>query len=206
MHIYSSNEDLIESIIDKGVLKSKELISAFKKVDRAMFLKEGQFSVAYVDEALPTLAGQTISQPYTVAFMFELLRPKKNDIILNVGSGSGWTVGLLSEIVGTGGHVTGTEIYPELVKHGLNNMSKFDYNNYDILQAQESFLGIRGGKFDKILVDASAMELPLQLVKQLKPKGTMVIPIGDSIVKVEFEADGRIRQEAYPGFLFVPLQ
>lgn len=203
---YSSNKELIESLVESKVLKTKSIIDAFLDVDRINFLREGHLASAYMDTALPTLAGQTISQPYTVAFMFELLQAKPGDKILNIGAGSGWTVALLSELVGEEGQVIGTEIVPELVEHGKANLAKYDFDNAEIRQAEKGLLGVEGEKFDKILVDASTMKLPHQLMPQLKKDGTMVIPIGESIVKVTYEKDGRIREEAYPGFLFVPLQ
>lgn len=203
---FGTNIELVDSLIERKALKTKSITDAFLKVDRMNFLREGQLAMAYYDGALPTLSGQTISQPFTVAFMFELLQPKPGDKILNVGSGSGWTVALLAEIVGEEGSVTGTEIVPELVEHGKQNLAKFDYINAEIIQADKDYLGVKGEKFDKILVDASSLKLPRELLDQLEKDGTMVIPIGDSIVKVNFEKDGRIREEAYPGFLFVPLQ
>jgi protein-L-isoaspartate(D-aspartate) O-methyltransferase len=137
--------------------------------------------------------------------MLELLNPKKGNKVLDVGSGSGWTTALLAELVGDKGEVTGTEIVPPLVELGRENIEKFKHLNAKIEQAVRNELGKKGEMFDRILVSASALEMPDELVVQLKPGGVMVIPVGENIVKLEKTSDEKINTKEYPGFVFVPL-
>jgi protein-L-isoaspartate(D-aspartate) O-methyltransferase len=201
----STNKEMVEDLRKQGVLKSPEIIDAFLKIDRKKFLKVEQYAHAYDDSPLPTLSGQTISQPYTVAFMFELLKPLEGQTVLDIGSGSGWTTTMLAELVGVEGKVTGTEIIPALVELGRENVEKFKHKNIKIEQAVRNELGIKGEMFDRILVSASASKMPNELIDQLKPGGVMVIPVGENIVKLEKSSDDKIKTKDYPGFVFVPL-
>lgn len=201
----STNKEMVEDLKKQGVLKSPEIVNAFLQIDRKKFLKPEQYGHAYDDTPLPTLSGQTISQPYTVAFMFELLKPKIGQKVLDIGSGSGWTTALLAEIVGVKGEVTGTEIIPTLVELGRENINRFKHKNVKIEQAIEDELGRKGEVFDRILVSASAQKMPDELISQLKPGGIMVIPVGENIVKLEKSLDEKIKTKEYPGFVFVPL-
>lgn len=201
----STNKEMVEDLKKQGVLKSPEIVNAFLQIDRKKFLKPEQYGHAYDDTPLPTLSGQTISQPYTIAFMFELLKPKIGQKVLDIGSGSGWTTALLAEIVGVKGEVTGTEIIPSLVELGRENINRFKHKNVKIEQAIEDELGRKGEVFDRILVSASAQKMPDELISQLKPGGIMVIPVGENIVKLEKSLDEKIKTKEYPGFVFVPL-
>ena len=111
-------ENLIDSLIKDGYLKTPEIIEAFKAIDRANFVSNELKGDAYLNVPLSIGFGQTISQPLTVAFMLELLQPKKGEKILDVGAGSGWTIALLAFIVGDppagGGKIIGVERIPEL--------------------------------------------------------------------------------------------
>lgn len=133
----SSKKQLVQDLIFFKVLKTPDIIDAFKRIDRADFVPEKYRNEAYEDYPLPIGFGQTISQPATVAFMFELLRPKPGDIVLDIGSGSGWTVAMLASIVGNTGYVTGVEIIPELVTFGRKNLRKYPFVNASILSARE---------------------------------------------------------------------
>ncbi|WP_200763301.1 protein-L-isoaspartate O-methyltransferase [Nitrosophilus alvini] len=198
-----SNKKLVEHLIDCGVLKTQEIIEAFKNIDRKDFVPKKYLDAAYDDYPLPIGHGQTISQPFTVAFMLELLQPEKGDKILDIGSGSGWTTALLAFIVKDKGEVIGLERFPELVEFGQKNLSKYNFKNARIEEAET--LGIPGEKFDKILVSASAASLPETLVDQLKTGGRMVIPILESIYKIDKISESEIEKEEHYGFAFVPL-
>ena len=201
-----SNDALVEHLISSGALKTSALINAFRAIDRAHFVRPMNAHEAYGDYPLPIGGGGTISQPSTVAFMLELLAPARGDTILDVGSGSGWTTALLAEIVGPKGRVIGVEIVPELVQFGQENLAKYNVANAEIVAARDGVLGLPNrGPFDKILVSAAAEELHEELVEQLKSGGRMVIPVGNSVWKIEKRADGTIDREEFSGFVFVPL-
>lgn len=199
-----TNKELIQSMQRSGVLKTPQIIKAFEKIDRKYFVPEGFEEAIYRDAPLPIGEGQTISQPSTVAFMLELLQPQEGDSVLDIGSGSAWTISLLCSIVGKTGQVTGLERVDKLLAIGQKNLSQFDFQQCHIEKAGKE-LGKPGEQFDKILVSASAPEIPFSLFEQLKPNGILVIPVGNSIFKFKKLADNRMQQEEYPGFVFVPL-
>jgi protein-L-isoaspartate(D-aspartate) O-methyltransferase len=201
------HQELIKNIIKRGYLKTPEIIKAFQQVDRRDFVLPEDEIEPYGDYPLSIGFGQTISQPSTVAFMFELLQPKEGDIVLDVGSGSAWTTALLSEIVGERGFVYGVELVPELVDFGRDNLATYGFDNTEIYQASAGILGLpEQGPYDKILVSAAGYDLPEELVEQLKVGGRMVIPVDDSILKVDKVSEDDIQEERYHGFAFVPLK
>jgi protein-L-isoaspartate(D-aspartate) O-methyltransferase len=188
----------------QGVLKTPLIVRAFQKIDRADFVPQKFRESAYLDEALPIGFGQTISQPYVVAFMLELLQPKEGEKILDVGSGSGWTTALLAEIVGKEGAILGTEIIPELVEFGKRNISKYDLPHAEITQAGKEPGSLERAPFDRILVSAASSSVPEKLMQQLKMGGILVIPVKDAVWKIE-KKPGNPNIERFEGFVFVPL-
>jgi len=198
-------ENLIKNMKTSGVLRNPEIIDAFKNIDRKFFVPEDLRENTYINRPLPIGKNQTISQPTTVAFMLELLSPKKGDEILDIGSGSGWTTALLCHIVTKDGSVLGLERVDELVKAGQKNLSQFDFGTYCSIKKAGEELGMPGVLFDKILVSASAENIPEVLFEQLKIDGTLVIPVKNSIFRFTKISQTRIKQEEFPGFVFVPL-
>lgn len=199
---------LIDDLIEQRWLKTPQIISAFKKIKRADFLPEDIKDLAEENMALTIDHGQTISQPLTVAFMFELLEPKEGQKILDIGSGSGWTTALLSEIVGEKGKITSLEIVPELSEFGKNNADKYGF----VSQGRAEFLCVDGSKgyekdapYDRILVSASGDKIPEEWKKQLKEGGRIVAPVKNSIWLLVKGPDGEFTEKEYSGFVFVPL-
>ena len=212
-------EDLTENLIEEGWLKTPRIIEAFRKIKRADFLPESlkgdKKKLSQLNEALPIGYSQTISQPLVVAFMLELLAPQVGEKILDIGSGSGWTTGLLSQIVGEKGKVIAIEIVPELKEFGENNVAKYNFIKKGIAE----FLCVDGSKgytnissrpefaegFDKILASAAAKELSQAWKDQLKVDGKIVTPIGSSIWLFVKKSQTEFKSVEYPGFAFVPL-
>lgn len=199
-------KELVKHLIFSNVLKSENIIEAFEVIDRADFVLEQCLHEVYEDHPLQIGFGQTISQPTTVAFMLELLQPSADDKILDVGSGSGWTTALLSKIVGPHGIVFGVELIRELVEFGRKNLQKYKFSNAEILQAGDVLGLSKEAPFDKILVSAASDNFPEELVEQLRICGRMVMPIKNSIWKIDKISDTEIRKKEFPGFVFVPLK
>jgi protein-L-isoaspartate(D-aspartate) O-methyltransferase len=213
--------NLIESLIEEGWLKTPRIIEAFKKVKRVDFLPENLKDLAELNEALPIGWGQTISQPLVVAFMLELLDPKEEEKILDIGSGSGWTTALLAHIVSGGlneklkikkeklhGKIIAIDMIPELVEFGKRNTEKYNFVEKGIVE----FICADGSKgyqkespYDKILVSATARECYPSWKEQLKVGGKIVTPIGTSIWLFIKKSEKEFEEFEYPGFVFVPL-
>lgn len=199
---------LVNDLIRKGYLKTDLIIDAFSEIGRIEFVPQELEIDSEKDIPLPVGFGQTISQPLTVAFMFELLDPQRNQNILDVGSGSGWTAALLSYIVGSKGRVTALERIPELCEWGKNNAEKFKFVSDQItdFHCQDGTEGFpENAPYDRILVSAAAEEIPKALKEQLKIGGKMVIPVHNDIWYVEKRGEDDFYKEEYPGFSFVPL-
>ncbi|HHD83696.1 MAG TPA: protein-L-isoaspartate O-methyltransferase [Campylobacteraceae bacterium] len=200
-----NNKELIASMIEKGALKSPQIIEAFEKIDRKNFIPEGFREHMYIDRPLPIGKDQTISQPSTVAFMLEQLQPQKGEKILDIGSGSGWTTALLCQIVGKEGSVLGLERHDELVKRGQENLAKLALGEHCRIEKAGRELGKPGEQYDRILVSASAEEIPEELFTQLKTGGILVIPVQNSIFRFKKISDTKVEAMEFPGFVFVPL-
>jgi len=205
--------NLIDELIQGGHLKTPLIINAFRKIERKDFVLGKDEIEAEINAPLNIGCGQTISQPLTVAFMLELLQPEKGDKILDIGSGSGWTSALLAEIVGERGKVFAIERLKELKEFGEQNVSKYNFIKKGAVKMIQGD-GYKGlpeeAPFDKILVSATAGEIPKDLLKQLKIGGRLVIPVGrqgesQDIVLVNKKGEGNFEYKKYPGFAFVPL-
>ncbi len=204
--------NLINKLINNGYLKTDLIIEAFSEINRIEFLPEEFENQAYVDVALPIGYGQTISQPKTVAIMLELLDPKRGHNVLDVGSGSGWTTTLLCYIVGCYGKVTALERIEPLVEWGRKNVDKYSgylkkgnkgIAEFYLTDGKEGFS--KNAPYDRILVNASVINIPERLKNQLKIGGKMVIPVRNSLVYLEKRDENNFYKEEYPGFSFVPL-
>ncbi len=197
--------ELVDDMIFSNMLKSPLIIDAFRTIDRKYFVPDEYAEDAYADIPLPIGNYQTISQPSTVAFMLERLDPQDGNKVLDIGSGSGWTTALLCYIVGDKGSVTGVERVDILMVQGRDNLSKFRFNSHCHIEKAGDKLGLPGKQFDRILVSASADEIPEELFSQLKIGGILVIPIRESIFKFTKVSEKQIDKEEFYGFVFVPL-
>lgn len=201
-------EYLINELIKQGYLKTPRVIEAFRAVPREDFLPKEIKGEAAINAPLPIGNGQTISQPLTVAFMLELLRPEEGDRVLDVGSGSGWQTALLAYIVGKEGKVYALERISDLKEIGQKNVAQYNFSNVRFFLAD----GTRGLKkeapFDRIIVAAAAHSIPAALIDQLEALGRLVIPVGvtlSDMVLIKKDRWGKVSEERYPGFSFVPL-
>ncbi len=194
--------------IKQGVLKTPRIIDAFKKIDRADFVPTELKEQAYINQPLSIGEGQTISQPYTVAFMLELLQPNAGDKVFEIGFGSGWQTALLAEIIGKSGRVYAVERIPELYRFGRYNIAKYNFIKKGIVKTigGDATLGLkRHAPFDRIIAAASGKEVPEVWLKELKIGGRLVAPIKNSIWLYIKKSTMEFEKKEYPGFVFVPL-
>lgn len=200
----SKKESLIREIIEYGYLKTPEIIAAFRKVQREEFVLPEHRDYAYVNEPLPIAAGQTISQPLTVAAMTETLQPAKGQKILEVGAGSGYQAAILAEIVGSKGKVITTEVIPELARFAEENLKRCGYKNVFVILWDGSLGYASEAPYDRIIVTAAAPKIPEPLIEQLKKGGRLVIPIGDELYVIEKNKE--IRKTFLGYYAFVPMK
>ncbi|MEM2445013.1 MAG: protein-L-isoaspartate O-methyltransferase [Sulfolobales archaeon] len=203
-------ERLINELVSIGVLKSEKVIKAISKVPRELFIPPELRKYAYLDTPLPIGFGQTISAPHMVALMTELLDVQVGDKVLEVGTGSGYQAAVLAELVGDEGHVYTVEIIKELVEFARNNLMRSGYISRVTLVYGDGSIGYEGASpYDKIVVTAAAPDIPQPLIKQLKPGGRLVIPVGDTYLQyltvVRKGVDCRIEVERGTPCVFVPL-
>ncbi|MDE2311721.1 MAG: protein-L-isoaspartate O-methyltransferase [Patescibacteria group bacterium] len=201
------NLALVKFLRASGALKTQSLVRAFKKVDRADFVLPQLRAYAYRDWPLPLGLGQTISQPSTVAFMLELLKPLPGQKILDIGCGSGWTVTLLAAVVGRRGRVIGLERIMALLKRAKRSLGRYPpYQRVSSLAHGDASAGwAAGAPYDKIIAAAAAPAVPEPWVNQLKVGGRIVAPVGQGIVVLDKLSDKKWTTVEHPGFLFVPL-
>ena len=191
--------ELIRSL--KAQKFSPKIIRAFEKVKRENFIPENLKKYTYEDQPLPIGGGQTISQPYTIAFMLTLLELGNKQKILEVGSGSGYVLALINEIAKKS-QIFGIELRKELAKRSKKILS--DKKNIQVIQGDGSKGLSKESPFDRILVSAAAEQTPSKLIKQLKVGGILVIPVKSSILQIQkFTNENQIKE--FPGFSFVPL-
>lgn len=179
----------------------EQILNAFAVIERKEYIPEELEHEAYANTALPIGYGQTISQPYTIAFMLMLLELKDNIKILEVGSGSGYVLDLMNNI-SKNSEIYGIERVKDLVDRS-RKVLKFK-TNIKIIFGDGSKGLIEETPFDRILVSASSDKIPEKLVNQLNYGGILVAPVGNNIVSVKKTYKENVVRE-YPGFVFVPL-
>lgn len=182
---------------------SEEVIKAFKQVPREDFVLPEYKHMAYIDNALPILKGQTISQPTTVMTMTNELEVKKGQKILEIGTGSGYQAAILSKLVGPKGKIFTTEIIPELIELAKKNLK--NYKNIKLIHSKKELGYKKEAPYDRIIVTAGAKEVPKQLLTQLKSKGIMIIPAGQEDVKNLLKIKNN-KIENLGSYVFVPLK
>ena len=197
---------MVEEDIKARGISDERVLRVMAKVPRHLFVKERYRSQAYADRPLPIDEGQTISQPYIVALMTELLRVKSTDRVLEIGTGSGYQAAVLAEIVK---EVYTIEIREGLARKARNLLEKLGYKNIKVKHADGYFGWKEYAPFDAIIVTAAANHIPPPLVKQLKEGGMLVIPLGSTvfyqILTVITKKDGKIIAKQIAPVAFVPM-
>lgn len=194
---------LVEELKKKGIV-DKDVLDAIEKIPRHLFLDNAFLEIAYQDKAFPIGAGQTISQPYTVAFQSELLRLKKGEKVLEVGTGSGYQTCVLLEL---GAKVYTIERQRSLYDKTRSFLPKLGYSPKFFYGDGYKGLPVYA-PFDKIIVTAGAPAIPEELLLQLKVGGIMVIPVGltdQEMLTLTKISETEVVKKSYGNFRFVPL-
>lgn len=191
-------------IVARGV-RDPRVLAAMRKVPRHLFVEPAQRAQAYEDHPLPIPGNQTISQPYIVALMTELLELKPSSRVLEIGTGSGYQSAVLAELADK---VYTIEIVPELARLAESRMRELGYDDVTVREGD----GYRGwpehAPFDAIIVTAAPERIPQPLLDQLAPGGVMVIPVGGFFQELKVfrkSADGRITEKDILPVRFVPM-
>lgn len=197
-------KQLVDALKIKGI-REERVLAAIGRVPRHAFLESTFLNFAYRDQAFPIGAGQTISQPYTVAFQTQLLQVEPRAKVLEVGTGSGYQAAVLCEM---GAKVYTIERQKELYVKSRTLLMQLGYNPY--FHFGDGFKGLPTyGPFDRIIVTAGAVEIPEELKQQLVVGGRMVIPVGQDdhqdMYLVIRKSDNEFSLEKHGAFVFVPL-
>lgn len=200
-----AKKEMIEIQLKRRGILDNRVLSAFESIPRHLFVPEGRIENSYDDSALPIGFEQTISQPYIVALMTQLLRPLENDIILEIGTGSGYQAAILSKLCK---FVVSLERKSELVSFARDNISKLEIKNVQIYVGDGTLGWKSNSPYDGIIVTAGAKEIPSALISQLKPGGKMIIPLEHKgyhkLTVVKKEENSFVKEEIID-CIFVPL-
>ncbi len=198
-------KQLIDVLRNKGITDER-ILEAMNNIPRHYFLDSAFDQVAYEDKAFPIAEGQTISQPYTVAYQTQLLEVKPFEKVLEIGTGSGYQAIVLGEMQAM---VYTIERQKKLFDAHKQFVLRNKYGNIKYFYG-DGFEGLPTyAPFDKVLVTAAAPFIPPKLVEQLKPGGKLVIPVGEGkvqqMLRITKHADGSTSEEVFDNFSFVPM-
>jgi protein-L-isoaspartate(D-aspartate) O-methyltransferase len=198
---------MVDRQIAAREIRDARVLQAMRDTPRHLFVPPESRAQAYEDHPLPIGHGQTISQPYIVAAMTELLDIRPESKVLEIGTGSGYQTAVAARLAA---HVYSIEIVPELAKTSAALLAKLGYTNVTVRHGD----GYQGwpdhAPFDRIIVTAAPPEIPKALIEQLRPGGKMVVPVGKSpldqeLLVVEKQPDGSIRRRSVFPVRFVPM-
>lgn len=198
---------MVEKQLAARGIKDKATLDAMRRVERHRLVPLAQVAYAYEDRPLPIGYGQTISQPYMVAYMTEMIRPHSGMKVLEVGTGSGYQAAVLAEIVS---EVYTIEIVEALANNAQNKLTALEYSNIQVKAADGYFGWEEHAPFDAIVVTAATEFIPPPLIEQLKEGGKMIIPVGapftvQYLMLVEKKKDGKWKTRNLLPVLFVPF-
>lgn len=196
---------LIDSLREKGI-NDERVLAAMNNIPRHFFLDTALDNIAYEDRAFPIAEGQTISQPYTVAYQTQLLQVKPQEKILEIGTGSVYQATVLAEM---GAKVFTIERQKALFDKTRHFILKSTYPGIKFFYG-DGFEGLPTfAPFDKVIITAAAPYIPPKLVSQLKPGGIMVVPVNagehQQMLRITRQEDGSTSEEAFENFSFVPM-
>lgn len=203
-HYADLREKMVEEQIRKRGVKDKRVLEVMRKVPRHLFVDPDSMDAAYEDNAMPIQCDQTISQPYIVALMTELLKLNTSSKVLEIGTGCGYQTAVLAEIVE---QVYTVEIIPELAASASKRFEEIGYRNIHKRYGNGYYGWEKYAPYDRIIVTAAPKQLPNRLIEQLAEGGLMVLPIGDyhqDLVRISRTEHG-IECKTVSGVRFVPM-
>ncbi len=198
---------MVERQIRARGVRDANVLAAMRTVPRHGFVRASDSRRAYADHPLPIGEGQTISQPYIVAYMTEALQLEPNDRVLEVGTGSGYQAAVCAEIAK---EVYTIEIVEELAKQAKERLKKLGYGNV-VVKAGDGYVGWeKKAPFDAVIITAAAGVIPQPLIEQLKPKGRLIMPLGrpfgyQELVLITKQDDGKVVRKRLLPVRFVPM-
>jgi protein-L-isoaspartate(D-aspartate) O-methyltransferase len=205
-------DQIREEVRDTAYLTGRSTLDgrvfqALRQVPRHAFVPEELRSAAYANHPLPIGQGQTISQPYIVALMSDLIQPQADDVVLEIGTGSGYQAAVLSQLVA---QVYSLEIVPQLAEQASQRLQRLGFHNIEVRVGNGHFGWPEHAPYDAILVTAAAPEIPPALIEQLKPGGRLVIPVGSRYIGQELrvitkDRQGRVEARSALPVIFVPM-
>lgn len=202
--VEAKKEMLREHLAGRGI-SNERVLAAFTAVPREAFVPERYRDLSYADTPLEIGEGQTISQPYTVAFMTQLLDPRPQDIVLEIGTGSGYQAAILAKLVKK---VYTIERFKDLARRARKVLEKLGFDNVEVVVGDGSKGLPKNAPYDGIIITAASPKIPSPLLKQLKVGGRVTAPVGSGfsqdMVKITKTGKG-FDKELHPGFRFVPL-
>jgi len=210
MNFRKKRKKMVEFQIKSRGITDKDVLAAFSNIKRENFVPEAKKFQAYDDRPLAIGNGQTISQPYIVALMVSLLNLKENDIVLEIGTGSGYQTAILANVAKK---VFSIERYQSLAENADQNLKNANISNYEIMigdgtkgwiNEQDNISG-----FNAIIVSAATQKIPEPLKNQLALEGRLVIPVGSrfsqELIRLTSKDKNTFRRESFGGCVFVPL-
>lgn len=200
-------QQMVTAQLEARGITDKPTLNAIRSVERHRLVPEAQVQYAYEDRPLPIGFGQTISQPYMVGYMTEVIRPTAGMKVLEIGTGSGYQAAVLAEIVD---EVYTIEIVEELAKTAKSRLEEMGYTNIHVKEGDGYYGWEEHAPFDAIIVTAASEFIPPPLIEQLKEGGKMVIPVGapfttQQLMLVEKQKDGKRKTRNLLPVRFVPF-
>jgi protein-L-isoaspartate(D-aspartate) O-methyltransferase len=205
-------DEIREEVRDTSQLTGRSaleqrVMEALRQTPRDEFVPHELRYGAYANRPLPIGHGQTISQPYVVALMTDLIRPRPEDVVLEIGTGSGYQAAILSQLVK---QVYSMEIVEELAGQASQRLQRLGYDNVEVRTGNGRLGWPEHAPYDAIIVTAAAIRVPPALIEQLKPGGTLVIPVGgqhvaQDLLVITKQGDGSVEEKHVLPVVFVPL-
>ncbi len=198
---------MVEWQVSARGIRNPRILAAMRETPRHLFVPEEERDSAYADRALPIAERQTISQPYIVALMTDLLAPERGDRILEIGTGSGYQAAILSRLAA---EVFSVEIVPALARDAEGRLARLNISNVHVRQGDGAGGWPEAGPFDGIIVTCAVDAIPEPLTRQLRQGGRVVLPLGSSLAYQHLtvatrERDGRMHMKTVTGVVFVPM-